>query len=61
MGCEVNGPGEARAADLGIAFGKGVALLFKSGQVIARLKPEEAVARLLQEIENWNPTQKELP
>jgi len=61
MGCEVNGPGEARAADLGIAFGKGVALLFKSGQVLARLKPEEAVPRLLQEIENWNPTEKEIP
>ncbi len=61
MGCEVNGPGEARAADLGIAFGKNVALLFKSGQVVARLKPEEAVPRLLLEIENWNPTEKEIP
>ena len=57
MGCEVNGPGEARSADLGIAFGKGVALLFKHGQVVARLKPEEAVARLIAEIENWSPTQ----
>jgi len=57
MGCEVNGPGEARTADLGIAFGKSVALLFKRGQVIARLKPEEAMPRLLQEIENWNPTE----
>lgn len=61
MGCEVNGPGEARSADLGIAFGKAVALLFKRGQVVARLKPDEGVPRLLQEIENWNPIEKEIP
>ncbi|HEU4345102.1 MAG TPA: flavodoxin-dependent (E)-4-hydroxy-3-methylbut-2-enyl-diphosphate synthase, partial [Candidatus Binatia bacterium] len=34
MGCEVNGPGEARAADLGVAGGKGIGLIFKRGQVI---------------------------
>jgi len=51
MGCVVNGPGEAREADIGIAGGKGVALLFKKGQVVRKLREEEMVAELLAEIE----------
>jgi len=50
MGCVVNGPGEAREADLGIAGGKGEGLIFKKGQVIKKVKEEELLAELLKEI-----------
>ena len=50
MGCVVNGPGEAAEADVGIAGGKGVGLLFKKGQVIRKIKEEDFVKVLLQEI-----------
>jgi (E)-4-hydroxy-3-methylbut-2-enyl-diphosphate synthase len=46
MGCEVNGPGEAGDADIGLAFSRQRAFLFKKGRVVARLKPELALARL---------------
>ncbi len=49
MGCEVNGPGEARDADVGVAFGKGSALLFIKGETIRKLTPEEIVDTLLAE------------
>jgi (E)-4-hydroxy-3-methylbut-2-enyl-diphosphate synthase len=51
MGCVVNGPGEAKEADIGLACGKGRALLFKKGKVIGTLKEEEMVEKLLEEIE----------
>jgi (E)-4-hydroxy-3-methylbut-2-enyl-diphosphate synthase len=51
MGCVVNGPGEAREADIGIAGGKGVGLLFKKGEVIAKVKEGEWVQRLVEEVE----------
>jgi (E)-4-hydroxy-3-methylbut-2-enyl-diphosphate synthase len=51
MGCVVNGPGEAREADIGIAGGKGVALLFKKGQVLRKIREEDMVEELLAEIE----------
>ncbi len=52
MGCEVNGPGEAKAADLGIAGGGGGMLsLFIGGVVVDRLPPESAVRRLVEETE----------
>ncbi|MBQ1252159.1 MAG: flavodoxin-dependent (E)-4-hydroxy-3-methylbut-2-enyl-diphosphate synthase [Firmicutes bacterium] len=50
MGCEVNGPGEAKEADYGIANGKGQGLLFKEGTVIGKYKEEEIVAVLVDEI-----------
>jgi len=50
MGCVVNGPGEARKADIGIAGGKGVGLLFKKGKVIRTVKEAESVSVLLREI-----------
>ncbi len=53
MGCAVNGPGEAREADFGIAGGKGMGLLFKKGEIVARLTEEELLPALLQEIENY--------
>ena len=53
MGCAVNGPGEAREADLGIACGKDSALLFKKGETVCKLKEDEIVPRLIQEVEQW--------
>jgi (E)-4-hydroxy-3-methylbut-2-enyl-diphosphate synthase len=51
MGCAVNGPGEARQADIGIAGGKGEALLFKKGQIIGKVKEDDLVKTLLEEID----------
>lgn len=51
MGCAVNGPGEAREADIGIAGGNGEALLFKKGQVIRKVPETEIIPVLLAEIE----------
>jgi (E)-4-hydroxy-3-methylbut-2-enyl-diphosphate synthase len=51
MGCAVNGPGEARDADIGIAGGDGSALLFKKGQIIKKIKEEEILSTLVEEIE----------
>jgi (E)-4-hydroxy-3-methylbut-2-enyl-diphosphate synthase len=50
MGCVVNGPGEAREADIGVAGGKGVGLLFRHGEVIRKVKEEDIVRELLDEI-----------
>ena len=52
MGCVVNGPGEAKDADIGIAGGIGEALLFKKGQVIRKIKEENIVTEFKQEILN---------
>ena len=51
MGCAVNGPGEAREADIGIAGGDGCALIFKKGEIICKVPENEALDRLLEEIE----------
>ena len=51
MGCEVNGPGEARDADIGIAGGKKCALLFKKGKILKRIEEDRIVPTLLKEIE----------
>ncbi len=48
MGCEVNGPGEARAADIGVAGGKGIGLIFKNGEVIRKV-PEADIVRVMRE------------
>lgn len=50
MGCVVNGPGEAREADVGIAGGKGEGLLFKNGEIIRKIKEDELVSELIREI-----------
>jgi (E)-4-hydroxy-3-methylbut-2-enyl-diphosphate synthase len=50
MGCVVNGPGEAKEADIGIAGGKGVGLLFKKGKVIKKVKEKDFASVLLSEI-----------
>ncbi|MBQ9828328.1 MAG: flavodoxin-dependent (E)-4-hydroxy-3-methylbut-2-enyl-diphosphate synthase [Lachnospiraceae bacterium] len=50
MGCAVNGPGEAREADLGIAGGKGEALLFSKGQIIKKVREDQVISVLMDEI-----------
>ena len=50
MGCVVNGPGEAKEADVGIAGGRGQGILFKKGEIIEKLPEEELMPRLLKEI-----------
>jgi (E)-4-hydroxy-3-methylbut-2-enyl-diphosphate synthase len=54
MGCEVNGPGEAKHADLGIACGKNTASLFKNGKILKKVKEEEATEILLKELKFLN-------
>ncbi|AEG60141.1 flavodoxin-dependent (E)-4-hydroxy-3-methylbut-2-enyl-diphosphate synthase [Desulforamulus ruminis] len=51
MGCAVNGPGEAREADVGIAGGKGVGLIFRKGEIIRQVPEEDLLQELLKEIE----------
>jgi 1-hydroxy-2-methyl-2-(E)-butenyl 4-diphosphate synthase len=53
MGCAVNGPGEAREADFGIAAGKGMGLLFRKGEIAASLPENELLPALLGEIEDY--------
>ncbi|MGB6378983.1 MAG: flavodoxin-dependent (E)-4-hydroxy-3-methylbut-2-enyl-diphosphate synthase [Syntrophobacteria bacterium] len=50
MGCVVNGPGEAREADVGIAGGRGQGILFKKGEIVAKIPEAELKSRLLEEI-----------
>ncbi|MEW6522165.1 MAG: flavodoxin-dependent (E)-4-hydroxy-3-methylbut-2-enyl-diphosphate synthase [Bacillota bacterium] len=51
MGCEVNGPGEARKADVGVAAGRGRALLFSGGKVIRQVAAEDIVEELVREVQ----------
>lgn len=51
MGCAVNGPGEAREADIGIAGGNGTVLIFKHGGILRKVKEEDALSELIKEIE----------
>jgi (E)-4-hydroxy-3-methylbut-2-enyl-diphosphate synthase len=51
MGCVVNGPGEAREADIGIAGGKGEGLIFKKGKIVKKVKEDDLVEALMEEIE----------
>jgi len=53
MGCAVNGPGEAREADLGVAAGRGNGMIYREGKAIRRVKEEEIVPALLEEIERF--------
>ena len=54
MGCVVNGPGEAKEADIGIAGGIGEGLLIKKGQVVKKVKEDELLETLRQELLHWN-------
>ena len=51
MGCVVNGPGEARDADIGIAGGIGEALLFKKGEIVKKIPEDRIIETLISEIE----------
>ena len=53
MGCVVNGPGEAKEADIGIAGGVGEGLLIKHGEIVKKLPEEELLSALRYELENW--------
>ncbi len=54
MGCAVNGPGEAREADIGIAGGKGEGLLMKKGEIIRKVPEDQLLNVLRDELTNWN-------
>lgn len=54
MGCVVNGPGEAKEANLGIAGGKGCGLLIKKGEIVGRLSEDEFIPALKRELDNWS-------
>ncbi len=53
MGCAVNGPGEAKEADIGIAGGVGEGLLIKGGEIVKKVREEELLATLKAELDNW--------
>jgi (E)-4-hydroxy-3-methylbut-2-enyl-diphosphate synthase len=53
LGCVVNGPGEAREADLGIAAGKGKGVIFKRGEIVRNVKESEMVDALVEEVLKW--------
>jgi len=53
MGCVVNGPGEAKEADIGIAGGKGQGILFRRGEVVRKVPQEKMVQALLDEVDAW--------
>jgi len=54
LGCVVNGPGEAREADIGIAGGKGVGYLYRRGEPIRRVDESDIVDAVLDELKNWD-------
>ena len=54
MGCAVNGPGEAKEADIGIAGGIGEGLLIKKGEIVKKVPEEQLLAVLREELEHWN-------
>ncbi|HEY7541200.1 MAG TPA: flavodoxin-dependent (E)-4-hydroxy-3-methylbut-2-enyl-diphosphate synthase [Methylomirabilota bacterium] len=53
MGCEVNGPGEARAADIGVAGGRGIGLIFKNGDVIRKVPEKDIVQAMREEVDKF--------
>lgn len=53
MGCAVNGPGEAKEADLGVAGGRGEGLLMKRGEIIRKIPEEQLLSALKEELDNW--------
>ena len=54
MGCVVNGPGEAKEADIGIAGGNGCGVLIKHGEIVRKVAEEELLDTLKYELEHWN-------
>jgi (E)-4-hydroxy-3-methylbut-2-enyl-diphosphate synthase len=54
MGCEVNGPGEAKEADIGIAFSQKYGYIFKKGEMIEKIEPHQSITRLVDLIREWD-------
>ncbi|MDW8221841.1 MAG: flavodoxin-dependent (E)-4-hydroxy-3-methylbut-2-enyl-diphosphate synthase [Gemmatales bacterium] len=61
LGCVVNGPGEAREADIGIAAGRGKGMIFRRGQMVRAVSEAEMVDALLEEIDRWEQEQLSKP
>src|SRR5213595_2374573 len=59
LGCVVNGPGEAREADLGIAAGKGKGVIFKRGEIVRHVLEADMVDALMEEIAQWETEERE--
>jgi len=57
LGCVVNGPGEASEADIGIAAGKGVGILYRKGEVVRKVKESEIVDVIVEEVKNFQPAE----
>jgi (E)-4-hydroxy-3-methylbut-2-enyl-diphosphate synthase len=53
LGCVVNGPGEAREADIGIAAGNGKGVIFRNGEIVRHVQEAEMVDALMEEVEHW--------
>ena len=60
MGCVVNGPGEAKEADIGIAGGKGTGLLIKKGEIVRKMPEEQLLDALREELLHWDSKGKEM-
>jgi (E)-4-hydroxy-3-methylbut-2-enyl-diphosphate synthase len=58
MGCMVNGPGEAKEAEIGLACGKGKAALFKGGKVYRQLEEKEIVPEFVKEVKKYEKSRK---
>lgn len=56
LGCVVNGPGEAREADIGLAAGRGFGMIFKKGVMVRRVMEDEMVDALIEEVESMDPS-----
>jgi (E)-4-hydroxy-3-methylbut-2-enyl-diphosphate synthase len=61
LGCVVNGPGEAREADIGIAAGNGKGVIFRNGEIVRHVLEEEMVDALLEEVDAWERDQSAAP
>jgi (E)-4-hydroxy-3-methylbut-2-enyl-diphosphate synthase len=59
MGCVVNGPGEAKEADIGVAGGDGTGILFKKGRVIKKFPEDKIVEMLLAEVDKFDESRNE--
>jgi (E)-4-hydroxy-3-methylbut-2-enyl-diphosphate synthase len=53
LGCVVNGPGEAREADIGIAAGNGKGVIFRRGEIVRHVQESEMVDALIEEMDLW--------
>ncbi len=54
LGCVVNGPGEAKEADIGIAAGNGQGMIFRNGEMVRRVAEAEIVDALMEELARWD-------